>query len=85
MEKGTFVGTSSLTATEICVICVCVCTYMYKTCRHYLACHIEIHVHNYKQFLYKYGLHLDSRIETEISMQLIAVIYLPATRISLFL
>ena len=33
MEKGTFVGTSSLIATEICVTCVCVCV-----CVHVYVC-----------------------------------------------
>jgi len=59
--------------------------YVYKTCNQYLACQVEIHVDNSKQFPYTYGLHFDSRIETEISMQLIVVIYLPTTRMSLFL
>ena len=88
MEKGTFVGTSSLIATEICVTCVCVCVcvcmymYVYKTWDQYLAYYVEIHVDNSKQFPYTYGLHLDNRMEIKFSMQLIAVIYLISTRIS---
>jgi len=50
-------------------VCVCMCMYVYKTCNQYLACQVEIHVDNSKQFPYTYGLHFESRIETEFSMQ----------------
>ena len=93
MGKKTFVRTSSYCYWNLCFVyvcvcewvCVCVCVsmYVYKTCDQYLAYHVEIHVDNSKEFPYIYGLHLYSRMDVKFSMQLRAVIYLTATRITL--